>query len=170
MAQQQYRIYGDFEWMSNSGNAIIAIYNPPGSGKKLTVNSLQAQNMTSLNPTAFGAAASPATMLMMARDMTVATGRPIAPSALDTNNTFPSSIKVSKGASCSGGVNIRRLAFTKQLLPGGLGWLGRNASIGNYNKYTTRQKGTSTSTVTNVVLRAGENLSVFPSTITSSQP
>ena len=129
MAKQQYRIYDSFDWMSNSGNGIVVIYNPPASGKKLTLSQFELQNMTSLNPTAFGAAASPATMCSIFYT-TINRGTVMTPSPMDTNYPWPSGVVASIGATIqsapAAGQIIRRVAITKQMLPGGAGWIGMN--------------------------------------------
>lgn len=48
MAKQQYRIATRSKWMGASGNAILALYNVPGSGKKLTITSVEIYNNNQL--------------------------------------------------------------------------------------------------------------------------
>ena len=164
----QYRVYGSFEWMSSSGNAIVAIFNPPGSGKKLTINSFEAQNLTSLNPTAFGAAASPSTVISLAKFNSISTGTLLSPTAFDTNDTMPSAIKVSTGAACSGQTLVRRISVTKQLAPGNLSWIARQSHLGPAGKYVNRAR--KFLECQPMTINAGENLSLFSSSLTSSIP
>ena len=60
MAKQTYRVSGTTKWMGLSGNALIALYNKVGSGKKISIqhveiynnNILQYQNGTATNTNA----------------------------------------------------------------------------------------------------------------------
>ena len=47
MARYQYRVGGEFEWLSNSGKAILVISNPAGSGKKLTLGRFELTPLSS---------------------------------------------------------------------------------------------------------------------------
>lgn len=175
MAKQQYRIYDSFDWMSNSGNGIVVIYNPPGSGKKLTLSQFELQNMTALQPTAYGAAASPATICGVFYSTTISRGAVFQPSPLDTNYPWPSGVVASVGAVIPSAPTasqiIRRVALTKQMLPGGLGWLGMNSNIGvDLAGVYTRQKGKSLPGVTAIEVNPGENLCFGISQLTSTIP
>ena len=174
MAKQQYRIYDSFDWMSNSGNGIVVIYNPPASGKKLTLSQFELQNMTSLNPTAFGAAASPATMCSIFYT-TINRGTVMTPSPMDTNYPWPSGVVASIGATIqsapAAGQIIRRVAITKQMLPGGAGWIGMNSNIGiDTSGIYTRQKGGSLPGVTAIAVNPGETVCFGIQTLTSTIP
>ncbi len=46
MAKQTYRIYGTSKWMGMSGNAIMAFSNKLGSGKKISIQSVEIYNNT----------------------------------------------------------------------------------------------------------------------------
>lgn len=48
MAKKQYRYSGTSKWMGVSGNAILALYNTPGSGKKFAVHSVEIYNKNQL--------------------------------------------------------------------------------------------------------------------------
>ncbi len=75
MAKQTYRIYGVSNWMGLSGNALFAFSNKLGSGKKISVQSVEIYNNTK-----FGAL-----------------------STANTINPSPARFKVAKVASASGG-------------------------------------------------------------------
>jgi hypothetical protein len=168
MAKQQYRIYDSFDWMSNSGNGIVVIYNPPGSGKKLTLSQFELQNMTSLNPTAFGSAASPANQLALAKFSSLETGTLLSPTQLDSESVWPTTVKVSTGAICSGQTLVRRVAVTKQLVAGNTSWISRQTHLGNLGQFVKRPH--NAPALQNYTVKAGENLSLFFSALTSVIP
>lgn len=78
MAKQTYRIYGSSNWMGLSGNALFAFSNKLGSGKKISIQSVEIYNNTK-----FGAL-----------------------STVDTINPSPARFKVAKVASASGGRTV----------------------------------------------------------------
>ena len=175
MAKQQYRIYDSFDWMSNSGNGIVVIYNPPGSGKKLTLNQFELQNTTSLKPIAFGAAASPATICSVFYSTAINRGTPMTPSPMDTNYPWPSGVTAAIGSTIQSAPEnsqiIRRQAVTKQMLPGSLSWMAMNANIGlDFAGLYTRQKGKNLPGTTPLEINPGENLCFGITTFTSTVP
>jgi hypothetical protein len=46
MARYQYRLNGQFSWVSSPGNALLALQNKSGSGKRITIRSLEIQNQS----------------------------------------------------------------------------------------------------------------------------
>ena len=173
MAKQQYRFYGPLDWMSNSGNGIVVIYNPPGSGKKLTINQFELQNMTALKPTAYGAAASPATMASIFYGTVASRESIITPSPLDTNYPWPSGVTASVGSTFTAAPTqiLRTVAVTKQMLPGGLGWMNMNSNVGpEYNYVYHRQRGKSLPSVEAIKVNPGQSLIFGITVLTSSIP
>lgn len=173
MAKQQYRVYGAFKWMSSSGNAILAIYNPPSSGKRLTINQFELQNMTGLNPTALGGAASPATVCSIFYTSNVNHGVVATPAPNDTNYPWPNDIVVTtcSVASTTPTQILRRVAISKQMHLVNTAWVSMNSNIGlGYNSIFTRQKGKTPTGNTPIEINPGESLGFGVTTLTSAIP
>jgi hypothetical protein len=49
MAESFYRLCTDTEWSAESGNALLALYNKPGSGKRIKIHSLEVYNFSMQN-------------------------------------------------------------------------------------------------------------------------
>lgn len=114
MARYQYQISGVLDWASNSGNAILAIANPFGSGKKLTIKRFE---MTSL--AVMGAGSPVANISQIAvRRAVVSGGEPVTPAKLDTDAaTWPSTVRLlvnTTYTSLTAGA-IRRIEPLKQM-------------------------------------------------------
>lgn len=75
----QYRYTGESKWMGLSGNAVLALYNTPGSGKKISIHSIEITNKNRLG---------------------YQTG------AADANSTAPIRIRVAGVSSLAGGYSI----------------------------------------------------------------
>lgn len=169
MAKYQYRIAGEFDWMSNSGNAIVAISNPVGSGKKLTIRSFEATNLTSIRaPGGPPAAASTASggMLAVSR-ATVSGGEPVALTPFDSDAAaWPSTVKLTKQAAVtSPEAIIRQIAANKQMVPSGIAWMGRMNSVSpnffGFSSSPYNQGG-----IEDITVKQGESLAVYMPTIT----
>lgn len=169
MARYQYRISGELGWMSNSGNAVLAITNPPGSGKRLTIRSLEINPLgSSSTGTAGTASAAPSTAVTLAR-ATVAGGIPVTPTRLDTNAAaWPSTVEITRRASVSSPLVIQRSFIAKQLNQASLSWLGRQQATGRLSALwkTPRRD----STVEGLTVRAGEGLALYCSTLQNAIP
>jgi hypothetical protein len=149
MARYQYRVAGSLDWMSNSGNALFAITNPAGSGKKLTIRSLEVTNKSAMGTHANYS-------LYRA---TVAGGTAVTPAPLDSNASWPSTVRILTGAtSTSPGVALRRFNGSKQLLANSLSWGIMQTPRGLGQIFRTPVKGDGA--VEGYVLRAGESLSM----------
>lgn len=169
MAKYQYRIAGSFDWMSNSGNAIVAISNPVGSGKKLTIRSFEATNLTSIRNTG----TSPATastvqggMLAVSR-ATVSGGEPVVLTPFDSDAAaWPSTVKLTKQAAVtSPGTIIKQIAANKQMVPSTIAWMGRMNSV------SPRFHGFSCSPnnqgdIEDITVKEGEAIAVYMPTVT----
>ena len=168
MAKYQYRIAGEFDWMSNSGNAIIAITNPAGSGKKLTIRSFEATNLTAIRMTGTAAATASTSnnaFLAISR-ATVSGGDSVQLSPMDSDaSAWPSAVKVAKQASVtSPGVAISQITSNKMLVPSTIAWMGRMSSIGKFSKFRDHLK--TPNGVESIIVRAGESIAVYIPTVT----
>lgn len=163
MARQQYRVAGQLEWFSSSGNALLAIVNRLGSNRKVTLRSLE---VTSLMNTRVGTVtASPLTELTTAR-ATVAGGREIVPVPLDTDaDAWPSSVRVLDGATTDSPEPLKRFpAFLHE-------WQSNNLRLERYTltlrpHYAPR----SHADVEQIVVREGEGLAVYVSVLQQPVP
>lgn len=169
MAKYQYRIAGSFDWMSNSGNAIVAISNPVGSGKKLTIRSFEATNLTAIRNTGTSpgvAATAQGGMLAVSR-ATVSGGDSIGMTPLDSAAAaWPSTVKVAhQAAVTSPGALIKQIAANKQMVPSTIAWLGRMNSVSprfhGFSSSARNQGG-----IEDIVVRAGESVAVYMPTVT----
>lgn len=169
MAKYQYRIAGSFDWMSNSGNAIVAISNPVGSGKKLTIRSFEATNLTAIRNTG----TSPATastvqggMLAVSR-ATVSGGESVVLTPFDSDAAaWPSTVKLTKQAAVTApGSLIKQIAANKQMVPAAITWMGRMNSISpkffGFSSSPYNQGG-----VEDITVKEGESLAVYMPTVT----
>ena len=167
MAKAQYRVSGVLDWQYQSGNAIVAIYNPVGSGKKLTINSFEATNLTASNVVATPTA-TPASPLLLCLGTANCQGAPTIPGLpMDTNNSWPSTVMVTKGGAFTSSGVIRRVVPNKQLVPAGAATnLGMYQTIGSKKVrpaiFTTAKMRNGTSPVDPIVVRAGESMALIP--------
>lgn len=82
MAKYTYRVHGNSKWMGLSGNALFAIANKAGSGKKISISSLEIHNNTRVGKV----------------------------TTIDTNTPPPVRLKVAKVSDVSGGNSINSIA------------------------------------------------------------
>jgi len=150
MARYQYRYAGSFDWMSNSGNALVVISNPAGSGKKLTIRSSEVTNKSALVATVANYA--------LYRS-TVDGGEEILPSPFDSTASWPSTVHIlTSASSTSPGVALRRFNGSKNLGVG-LSWFNMQ-SPRSFGQIFTTPTGSSTGDVEGYVLRAGESIAM----------
>jgi hypothetical protein len=167
MAKYQYRVAGTYDWMSNSGNALISIYNPPGSGKKITVRSLEFTNITTTDTgTAGTASAGLARSLSIAR-ATVAGGDVVVPVPMDSSaGAWPSSVRLATNSTvASAGAPLSTLPLLKQMNQNSLSWMAMPQNIGT--RWTGLRRGPrrgTTSPVTSIVIKAGEAAALYTRT------
>ena len=169
MAKYQYRIAGTFDWISSSGNAFFAISNKIGSGKKITIRSLEVYPTTTIWT---GATATQTNVLSFARGSISDSGTPLTLTPFDSNNTLPTNITVTTGGYISGAVQIiKRVSQFKNLIPGGLSHysLFRNRTISE-NLYNGIQQfsGRNTPVEPMAIVRNGESVGLFCSTFANS--
>lgn len=162
MARYQYRVAGSLDWMSNSGNAIVAIMNPPGSGKKLTVRSFELTNFTFADNATSGTIASTLPIYCkIDRGLTIGQGTQINPEPLDTDASWPASVQVTTQAPVSGSATYTgQFMLAKQLNPATLGWIATQqipSKFGGLRRSARR----GTIVTEPWILRQGETLSIY---------
>lgn len=170
MARYQYRISGELAWQSNSGNALLAIANKLGSGKKLTLRALELTPLSSsTTATAGSVAAGVATALSLARGLTIAGGTVMAPVEIDSDaSSWPSTVRLVRRASYSGTpAPVSRVFVLKQLNQASLSWMARPASRGPSRLWSRPRKDAD---VEGLVVRAGESLALYVSDLRNSVP
>ncbi len=166
MARHQYRIAGELDWMASSGAALLAVSNPLGSNRKLTLRQMSLINRTSSLATG-AVSQGEASFLTLAR-ATVSGGVTLAAVKRDANaGAFPAGVIVTKGASIASPLPVRRIATQKQLAPTGLGWLARHRAPHIGAAFERRGKDTGT---TGLVIREGEGAALYVSTLAQSAP
>jgi hypothetical protein len=83
MARHQYILGGPLDWVSGSGNALVAILNPNGSGKKLTIRHLELTQFSERSTLA----------VPELRYGTAAAGLPLQPTPHDSSLPLPAGIR-----------------------------------------------------------------------------
>ena len=120
MSRNQYSLSGIFDWQSNSGAALTAIVNNAGSGKKITIRSLELQNLTMLP--------GQDSMLTLVRTTSDVSGTVVNLTPSDSTAVWPSTVQVfSEGyVNGSSGVPVRKVHGAKQASGAGtLAWFSR---------------------------------------------
>ena len=164
MARYQYRIAGQLRWQSSSGNAIVAIMNPNGSGRKLTLRGFE------ITPLAAGAAAGVtwANTLVPGRLRlgrgTVSGGDLVTMIALDQDaSAWPATVRVvTKGAVTSPEVPVRSISTTLGLLSSSTAFpmmARQKTTPGLLGSFFRKLKD---SEVEGLVVRAGESIALYP--------
>jgi hypothetical protein len=154
MARQQYRWMGEAAWQSSSGNAIVALQNLTGSGKKLLVHSFEIHPHQRKNDTASGLNRDAMTLARC----TVSGGYVVPVCSLDTDATLPTGIEVRKFAAF--GAFTEMLPINLPLLMGtALPGVRSHGSPWANNLFQGRRKDSS---VEGIVLRPGEHLALLP--------
>jgi hypothetical protein len=151
MAKYQYRLSGPLDWIASSGNALVAISNPPGSGKKFTIRSVELVNKASI-------VANVASILGLVR-CTVSDGVTITPTALDTDASWPTTVRVSTDAAISSAsAPLMRVQPHKALTAGLLtGEFARQKPVGLVSGGLMKPKlRAGSSVVESIVVRDGE--------------
>jgi hypothetical protein len=150
MARYQYRYAGSFDWMSNSGNALVVISNPAGSGKKLTIRSSEVTNKSALVATVAN--------YTLYRS-TVAGGEEQFPSPLDSTATWPSTVHIlTSAASTSPGISLRRFNGSKNLGVG-LSWFNMQTPR-SFGELFRTAVGSGAGDTEGIVIRAGESIAM----------
>lgn len=171
MARYQFRMAGELGWQSNSGNALFALTNKPGSGKKITIRSFEITPLGSSNTgTAGTVSAAPPTFLTLAR-ATVAGGVEVPikqPADTDVDGWAYGAAHVLCRAAVSSMLPVARVAIAKQLNQASLSWFGRASALGRLNS-TWRAAGKDASAEP-LVVRPGEAVALYCSTLSNAIP
>lgn len=168
MAVHQYRVSGEFGWMSNSGNALLAFLNPVGSNKKIIVKSLEISNLTSIGAAAPAAAVPERLRLSRA---TVTGGIPVRVLPVDTDAaSWPSTVVVTTRAAVTSPVgDIGQIAISKELVQSTLAWGARQSVIGSWAGLLSRRR-PGVANTEGVTIRAGESVALYVPVFTGSVP
>jgi hypothetical protein len=172
VATYQYRIAGELDWQATSGNALLVISNPVGSGKKLTLRSFELSPLTySTTGTAGTVSSSPSTLLSLAR-ATVSGDDKETPAPLDSGAAaWPATVRVlSRAGVGASPLVIHRVAVAKEYLQASLSFMGRQSAIGSLGGLRSAAKRGLASTLEGFVVRAGEAIALYASTLSSSIP
>jgi hypothetical protein len=165
MAKYQYRVAGTFDWMSNSGNAIVALINQPGSGKKITVRSLEMTNLTYANNATAGTVSSNLPVILrIERDAVLSAdgGATVVPEPMDTTASWPSTVRVSTNCPVvTAGAVVGRKTVSKQKALAALSWYNSESFVGNFSGARNPAKYSSSGPVENYTIKAGEELAVY---------
>lgn len=166
MARYQYRVAGEFDWFSNSGNALMAIYNPPGSGKKLTLGTFELTNLSTTNAATVPAALP--TTLSLSR-ATVADGDSVPLSPMDSDaSAWPATVRVTRGATVASPSILAKVAVAKQLTATNTAWASMHRPHG-LGRIQRAPRATATA-VEGIVVRAAESIALYVDTLSNSLP
>lgn len=173
MSIEKYRIYGESKWIAQSGNALFAFFNKFGSGKKISVNSIEIYNNTRLGNmvTADTQSALPSYFDIGYTANIYNGGGILSYSELDTNAPDPTSlgIKITEGSPFDVPTgSVIRSAVVKTLSPA---WIFARTNIGitKMNPGTLWSNSYNTDT-TSIIINEGEHLVLYNSTINASVP
>lgn len=93
MAKQTYRIYGSSNWMGLSGNALFAFSNKLGSGKKISIQSVEIYNNTKFGALSTADTINPSpARFKVAKVVSASGGRTVPYAKLDSNNIGPTDV------------------------------------------------------------------------------
>lgn len=174
MAKYQYRVSGDFDWISQSGNGVIAITNPGNSGKKITIRSFEVQNNTYNSTASAGAlAAARNNRLLLVKGTVTSTGTLVQPTAMDNASSLLTDINVYKECTLTSTTFIKRVNLYKnyiQTLANSYSFFRQN-NIGNKLIYgnLANLSGPNIQN-TRIILRTGENISLVTQDYNQSIP
>jgi hypothetical protein len=173
VARYQYRIAGPLRWHSSSGNALIALANRLGSGKRITIRSFEILPTTANTSGTAGTASAVAGNRLRIARATVAGGEPLAVTKLDSDaGAFPSTVAIRTGATFSGTTDLRQILASKRMNPGGaFSDLARETMRGRFaGVLPAARRGNSPTTVERIVLRPGEAIAVYPFSYAGGMP
>jgi hypothetical protein len=100
MAKKQYRYCGESKWMGLSGNAVLGLYCVPGSGKKITVHSVEIVNKNQIGfQTGAADTNAAAPVKLRIANATVSGGYSLTPSKMNSAAAaWPSTVQVKQRA------------------------------------------------------------------------
>ena len=175
MANYQYRIGTEGNWMSTYGFALLAIVNKSGSGKKISLKSLEIQQNTISAPTA-AKASNAGAGLYVSQPSTGGENMSACYTAFDSSNILPSTVIVKRGSEPSGSLQLLRkytisrfgaAAGTQNTLNThkNFGIIGKQKSVGGgiYNSVSGL-------TVEAITINSGTCVSLIPQNIGASSP
>lgn len=159
--RHQYRYYGMAAWQAQSGNAVVALVNTLGSGKKILVHSVEINNLTR------GAAATVLMPLALCRiGSALTSGESLPLGKLDSTASLPSGIALLRNAPCAATEILTRIVSPKQ---GGSANPTLQAKIGPTGRVGKRPHDALAyhsnwldSTHEPITLRPGESLALMP--------
>lgn len=164
MARYQYRISGPLRWHSSSGNALLALMNPNGSGRKLVIQSAEFTPLSGFGPTTTYTNCRGRSQLCLLRGTPTGVDTVVAPIKCDTNaSNMPSTVRIGHGGGVSSPVFIRQMQVIRSLEPSQSAsylWLRQR-----FNSRLTGGifgKDSKDTSVEGVVVRAGEGLMLGP--------
>lgn len=163
---RRYRVFGQGEWVSSSGNALVALYNPLASNKAIYVHSVEVHNVTR-------SAASTATsyaMFSIVRGVS-AGGDAVAVATRDTAETLPTGVGVYRDAQWTSVEEHMRWAQYKRFAPAGVGLgvqFGPRGYVNGrgFNSVWNPPKTTDYEAIT---LRPGESAGLYVGALNASQ-
>lgn len=112
MAKYQYRLSGAFAWVSSPGNAMLALQNKAGSGKRITVRSLEIEPLGGRDYRGSGDVLVMGQMVMSAFG-SQSDGDDVACTPADTNAAWPSGLSVVTGGGFSATRVTTRAAYVQ---------------------------------------------------------
>lgn len=159
MAKTQYRIWTETQWMSQSGVAILAVLNKSNSGKKILIPSIEIFNNTIVHGGAAGVSNVTQLDCVRAVASTVTTGTMWDVEPLDTAaSSWPSTVKVMSNCSVTPTETFYRFMLRKEM---NAGWPHNNfGELRNGSTGTVWRSSSNTGTVTRIIVRAGEQVSL----------
>ena len=158
MAKYQYRIYGVLPGVSSPANAVLALVNRQGSGKRITLRQMVVRPVRQTD-VALGYAMALARLVYCS----VGEGKALSTVAMDSDATWPSGVSVGTGGPISG---INRIVGShyvgEQYVATGLSGMVRNKTGGG--KFITMKpsarRGAGVSSVERLVIRPGESIAM----------
>lgn len=168
MARHQYRVTGDLTWQSNSGNALLSIVNKNGSGKKITLRSVEVVPLSSTTTATAGSVAAAASTVFALARATVAGGSDVSLEAHDTNATsWPSAVRVVRRATVASPTILRRIFVSKRLNQTTLSWMSMHRAHGPATIAAQPRKDLS---VEGYTIRAGEAIALYTQILNNNVP
>lgn len=171
MPRNDYRLHSRLSWQGQSGNALLALVNKVGSGKKISVRSLEIYPQTHL-PIAGGIAGQTCTLLQLVTNSHAdkLVGRAVPVYSHDSTAASPAAdLKVLTDTTCTVGALLRSYGVGKQYLNGGTCLAAMKAtgrlSGQSFGALFSARRG---SAVEAIVLRPGEVVSLLPDAMTFS--
>lgn len=163
MARYQYRLYGAFSWVSSPGNALLALQNKAGSGKRITIRSLEIESLAARDyQNAINLAGG---QLLWSGRGAQSGGASVSPAAMDSNATLPSGLSVVTGGTfVATGNPVASSLIQAQNNPASP--LAINLQTGLLSGISEQYQRQRSALAEKVRVRAGESWGVFLSSVT----